>query len=115
MTGRIKRRMRIRRKVGGSAARPRMSVYRSLNNVYVQVIDDDHRTTLASASSLDEDLKDRLKDMDKKAVAREVGKLVAQRCKGLGITRVIFDRGGCKYHGRIAAVAEGARETGLDF
>jgi large subunit ribosomal protein L18 len=115
ISGRMKRKLRVRRKIRGSAARPRMSVYRSLDNVYVQVIDDDRGVTVAHANSLEEALRDRKKDMDKTAVAKEVGKLAAERCKGAGIKSVVFDRGGCKYIGRVAAVAEGAREGGLDL
>lgn len=111
----MKRQLRVRRKIRGSAMRPRMAVYRSLDNVYVQVIDDDKGVTVTYANSLEEALKERGKDMDKTAVAKEVGKLAAERCKGAGIRSVVFDRGGCRYIGRVAAVAEGAREGGLEF
>jgi len=115
IVGRLRRKMRIRKKIRGTASRPRMSVRRSLKNIYVQVIDDDRGVTLVSASSLDRELKDKTSELEKKAVAKEVGKLIGRRCKQAGITKVVFDRGGYKYHGRVAAVTDGAREEGLEF
>ena len=113
--GRIRRKARVRRRIGGEAAKPRLSVFKSLRHIYAQIVDDTRGVTLASASSLEETLKGKVKEMDKKAVAKEVGKLVAERCKGRGVKRVVFDRGGCKYTGRVAALADGAREGGLEF
>ncbi len=92
-----------------------MSVFRSLKHIYVQVIDDDRGVTLSQASSLDASLKEKSKELDKKGIAKEVGKLVAERSKSVGVKEVVFDRGGCQYMGRIAAVADGARDGGLVF
>ena len=102
---------RIRRKMSGTAARPRLNVYRSLNHIFAQVIDDSKGITLVSASSLSA----KLKTGGNVAAAKEVGKLVAERAKEKGITRVVFDRGGYLYHGRVKALAEAAREAGLQF
>jgi len=113
--GRIRRKARVRRRISGEAERPRLSVFKSLKHIYAQIVDDTAGVTLASASSIEETLKGKLKEMDKKAVAKEVGKLVAERCKGRGVKKVIFDRGGCRYTGRVAALADGAREGGLEF
>lgn len=108
--GLARRHRRVRKKVFGTPERPRLAVYRSHRHIYAQVIDDFAGRTLASASSLvDAD------GGDPKARAKEVGLAVAKRAKEAGITRVTFDRGGFKYHGRIAAVADGAREGGLEF
>lgn len=110
---RFRRKMHIRKRVEGSVERPRLSVYRSLNHIYAQVIDDVSGKTLASASTLSPELKD---GKGKKAVlAKEVGKLVAKKCQDAKIEAVVFDRNGFNYHGRVAAVAEGAREGGLKF
>lgn len=111
---RLKRHFRIRKKVTGTAQRPRLNVFRSNMNIYAQVIDDATGHTLAQASTLDAELKSmpgRL-TVDK---ARRVGELVAERAKAKGIDRVVFDRGGYRYHGRVAALADGAREKGLEF
>ena len=102
---------RLRKKVVGSAERPRLVVNRSARHVFVQIVDDSQGRTLASASTLEADL--RVFDGDKTAKAKRVGELVAERAKAAGIEAVVFDRGGNKYHGRIAAVADGAREGGL--
>jgi large subunit ribosomal protein L18 len=102
---------RIREKLSGSAERPRLNVYRSLNHIYAQVIDDQKRETIASASSLD--LK--LKTGGNVAAAKEIGKAIAERAKERGIKKVVFDRGGFLYHGRIKALADAAREGGLEF
>jgi large subunit ribosomal protein L18 len=114
--GRIRR--RIRKRVRGSSARPRLSVFRSLSHIYVQVVDDLAGRTLASASSLDPGVKPRLTDGaggGNVAGARVVGRTIAERLIDRGIRRVVFDRGGFLYHGRIRAVAEAAREAGLEF
>jgi large subunit ribosomal protein L18 len=108
---RSRRHIRVRKKVSGSATRPRLVVTRSSRHVFVQVVDDYAGHTLASASSMEADL--RGSDGDKTAKAREVGRLVATRAKDAGVEAVVFDRGGNRYHGRVAAVADGAREGGL--
>jgi large subunit ribosomal protein L18 len=111
MTAREKRHNRVRARMTGTAERPRLNVFRSLNNIYAQVIDDTKGHTLVAASTLDKEVSDAVKIEQAKAV----GKLVAERAKGAGISKVVFDRGGYLYHGRIKALAEGAREGGLDF
>jgi large subunit ribosomal protein L18 len=111
MTPRQKRHNRVRARVGGTAARPRLNVFRSLNHVYAQVIDDVEGHTMVAASTLDKDVA----EAPKTEQARAVGKLVAERARSAGINRVVFDRGGYLYHGRIKSLAEGAREGGLDF
>jgi large subunit ribosomal protein L18 len=108
-----KRHARLRKKVQGSAERPRLAVKRSSRHIVVQLIDDLAGHTLASASSLEADV--RGLDGDKKARAAAVGKLVAERAREAGVTAVVFDRGGYDYHGRIAALADAAREGGLEF
>jgi large subunit ribosomal protein L18 len=108
-----KRHARLRKKVQGSAQRPRLAVKRSSRHIVVQLIDDLAGHTLASASSLEADV--RGLDGDKKARAAAVGKLVAERAREAGVTAVVFDRGGFDYHGRIAALADAAREGGLEF
>ena len=105
--------MRVRKKVEGTPARPRLVVNRSSRHMFVQVVDDTVGKTLASASSMEDDV--RSVDGDKTAKARKVGALVAERAKAAGVEAVVFDRGGNRYHGRVAARAEGARETGLSF
>jgi large subunit ribosomal protein L18 len=95
--------------------RPRLSVHRSGRHIYAQVIDDDQGRTLAAASTLEKDLKGRLKTGADRAAASEVGKLVAERAKAAGVTVVVFDRGGYLYHGRVKALADAAREGGLEF
>jgi large subunit ribosomal protein L18 len=110
---RQRRHLRVRKRVTGSAVRPRLVVSRSARHVYVQVVDDSIGRTVASASTLVDSL--RSNDGDKTAKAREVGRLVAARAKEAGIASVVFDRGGNKYHGRVAALADGAREGGLAF
>ena len=111
--GRSRRHLRVRKKVTGTAARPRLVVSRSTRHLFVQVVDDSAGTTLASASTMEADL--RAFDGDKSAKAKKVGELVAERAKSAGIDTVVFDRGGNKYHGRVAALADGAREGGLAF
>lgn len=108
---RSRRQLRIRKRISGTAVRPRLVVNRSARHVFVQVVDDTQGLTVASASTLEADL--RAFEGDKTAKAKRVGELVAERAKAAGIEAVVFDRGGNKYHGRIAAVADGAREGGL--
>ncbi|NKX92221.1 50S ribosomal protein L18 [Sanguibacter hominis ATCC BAA-789] len=108
---RKRRHLRLRKKVAGTAVRPRLVVTRSARHITAQVVDDAVGRTLASASTLEADL--RALEGDKSAKARKVGELVAERAKAAGIDTVVFDRGGNKYHGRVAAVADGAREGGL--
>ena len=110
---RKRRHFRVRKKISGTAARPRLVITRSARHISVQVVDDTISQTLASASTMEKDV--RSSSGDKSAKAREVGKLVASRAKEAGISAVVFDRGGHKYHGRVAALADGAREGGLDF
>ena len=112
-SARSRRHLRVRKKVSGTPARPRMVVTRSARHIYVQVVDDTASHTLVSASTLDEGI--RGGDGDKKALAAKVGKLVAERASAAGIGKVVFDRGGNRYHGRIAALADAAREAGLEF
>ena len=112
---RVMRHARVRRKIGGTAERPRLSVYRSLNHVYAQVIDDSQGNTLASASSLESAVKTQQSDKSKVDVAELVGALISERAKEKGISQVVFDRGGYKYHGRVKALADAARKGGLVF
>ena len=112
---RKRRHIRVRRNVIGTAERPRLNVFRSLDEIYVQVIDDDKGHTLVSASTLENELKKKLKGKTKKEQAKLVGQAVADRAKKKGIKDVVFDRGGYKYIGRVAALADGARENGLKF
>lgn len=108
---RNRRQLRIRKRISGSAARPRLVVNRSARHVFVQVVDDTRGVTVASASTMEADL--RALEGDKTAKSKRVGELVAERAKAAGVEAVVFDRGGNRYHGRIAAVADGAREGGL--
>jgi len=108
---RLKRRRRVRSKVHGSAERPRISVFRSNRGVFAQLIDDDAGRTLAAVQWTEDELRT-LKPMEQ---ATKAGELLAQRAKGAGVEAVVFDRGGYQYHGRVAALAEGAREGGLNF
>ncbi|MEN9923806.1 MAG: hypothetical protein RIS09_1320 [Actinomycetota bacterium] len=110
---RRRRSIRIRKKISGTALRPRLVVTRSTRHVFVQVVDDTKGVTLASASTMEADI--RKLNEDKTAKSRKVGNLVASRAKAAGVSAVVFDRGGSKYTGRIAALAEGAREGGLEF
>ena len=112
---RKKRHIRIRKNISGTVERPRLNVYRSLSNIYVQIINDKTGRTLVSASSLDKDLQSQLEYGGNIEAAKAVGKLIAARAKANGIDKVVFDRGGYIYHGRIAALAEAAREAGLEF
>jgi large subunit ribosomal protein L18 len=110
---RLRRHDRLRKRVSGTPERPRLVVNRSSRHIHVQLVDDTAGRTLASASTMDASL--RAAEGDKSALARKVGALVAERAKAAGITAVVFDRGGNRYAGRIAALADGAREGGLDF
>lgn len=111
---RQKRHGRIRNRVVGNPDRPRLNVYRSLNHIYAQIIDDSKGHTLATASSLDSTLKDDKKGGNVEG-AKSVGTLIAERAKAAGVEKVVFDRGGYLYHGRVKALADAAREGGLDF
>lgn len=104
---------RIRTKISGSAARPRLAVYRSLNHIYAQIIDDGNRATLVSASTTEQSWRGRTGGNI--AAAKEIGKVIAERAKEKGIKQVVFDRGGYIYHGRVQSLAEAAREAGLEF
>lgn len=110
---RKKRHQRIRNKISGTASRPRMNIYRSLNNIYVQFIDDASGNTLCSASSMDAEIKAKCQEATKTEAAKMVGELAAQRAAKAGISEAVFDRGGYLYTGRVAQVAEGARAAGL--
>ncbi len=112
---RLRRHARVRVKVKGTTWAPRLCVFRSLNHIYAQVIDDSRRHTLASASTLELELKSVAVGKTKTAKSELVGSLVAKRALGKGINQVAFDRGGCKYHGRVKALAEAARQEGLKF
>ncbi len=112
---RLKRHQRVRNKVSGTAERPRLSVFRSLNHIYAQVIDDVKGNTLVSCSTLDKQVAEMVKDLTKKEAAKVVGQEVAKRALEKGITEVVFDRGGYIYTGRVESVADGAREAGLKF
>ncbi|MGA8180135.1 MAG: 50S ribosomal protein L18 [Desulfobacterales bacterium] len=112
---RLKRKKRIRKHLAGTQGRPRLSVFRSSKHIYAQVIDDTHGQTLVAASSLDKIVKEQPKFENKVAVASFVGKLLGERAAQKGISRVVFDRNGFLYHGRVKAVSNGAREAGLDF
>ncbi len=112
---RVIRHARVRKKISGTPDMPRLSVYRSLNHIYAQVIDDSKGVTLVSASTVDPNLKGQLAEVDKKGASKLVGKLVAERALQAGIKQVVFDRGGYVYTGRVAELAAGAREAGLDF
>ena len=112
---RVIRHARVRKKISGTPDMPRLSVYRSINHIYAQVIDDTQGITLVSASTVDPNLKGQLAEVDKKGASKLVGKLVAERALQAGIKQVVFDRGGYVYTGRVAQLAAGAREAGLDF
>lgn len=112
---RLARKTRIRKKISGTAECPRLVIFRSGRHIDCQVIDDSRGHTLAAASTLCREIRDEAKDLAKKEMARKVGALVADRCKAKGIENVVFDRDGFLYHGRVAALADGAREGGLKF
>jgi len=115
LEGRERRRARIRNKISGSEDRPRLSVFRSAKHIYAQVVDDTKGSTLASASTLSRDLKGTLEADSKTEAAKKVGALIAKMCLERKVERVVFDRNGFLYHGRIKALADAAREAGLDF
>ena len=112
---RARRHSRVRKNLDGSTQRPRLNVYRSLSGIYAQVIDDKAGHTLVSASTVDKDLREKMKGLKKAEQASLVGKTVAERAKVQGIQTVVFDRGGYRYSGRVKALADGAREGGLQF
>jgi len=112
---RVIRHARVRKKISGTPETPRLSVYRSNRHIQAQIIDDVKGVTLVAASTLDKELKGQLEEVDKKGAAKLVGKLIAERAQQAGIKDVVFDRGGYMYTGRVASVAEGAREAGLNF
>jgi large subunit ribosomal protein L18 len=113
--GRARRHLRVRKNLAGTTQRPRLSVFRSVAEIYAQVIDDASGHTLVSASSVDKELREKVKGLKKSEQAKLVGQLVAERAKSKGIAAVVFDRGGFKYIGRVKALADGAREGGLQF
>jgi len=112
---RKKRHFRLRNKVAGTVERPRLNVFRSLKHMYVQIIDDSTGTTLVAASTLDKDVREAVEYGGNISAAKAVGTAVAKKAAAKGIKQVVFDRGGYIYHGRVAALAEGAREAGLEF
>jgi large subunit ribosomal protein L18 len=112
---RIRRHTRLRKKVFGAAIRPRLAVYRSLEHIYAQVINDEQGHTVASASTVDGEIKKAIAGKTKTQEAQIVGQFIAKRAKAAGISQVVFDRGGNRYQGRIKALADAAREAGLDF
>jgi large subunit ribosomal protein L18 len=112
---RVRRHHRVRRRVEGTTERPRLAVFRSLQHIYAQVIDDTTRRTLVAASTLEPELRDEVHGKDKRAQARAIGAAIGQRARAHGIEKVVFDRGGFLYHGRVAELAKAARESGLQF
>jgi large subunit ribosomal protein L18 len=112
---RVIRHARVRKRISGTPEMPRLCVYRSLSHIYAQVIDDSKGVTLAAASTMEKAVQEQLSDIDKKGAAKLIGKLIAERATEAGIKRVVFDRGGYVYTGRVAELAAGAREAGLDF
>jgi large subunit ribosomal protein L18 len=112
---RIRRHARVRKAVFGTPERPRLSVFRSLSEIYAQLIDDVEGTTVASASTVDKELRARMKGLKKVEQAKMIGQAVAERAKAKGIESIVFDRGGFRYMGRVKALADGAREGGLKF
>jgi len=112
---RQRRRFRVRKRLRGTAERPRLSVYRSHKHVYAQLIDDASGKTIAAASSVDKDLRSDLRYGGNKDAAQQVGRVIAERAKAAGVQRVAFDRGSFQYHGRVESLAQAAREAGLEF
>ncbi|WP_152400030.1 50S ribosomal protein L18 [Paenibacillus cellulositrophicus] len=112
---RLKRHLRVRKKIEGTAERPRLNVFRSSKHIYAQLIDDVAGVTIVSASTVDKELSGSVKNGGSVEAARQVGELVAKRAKEKGHTSIVFDRGGYLYHGRIQALADAAREAGLEF
>lgn len=113
--GRKRRHQRIRNKISGTPMKPRLNVYRSLKHIYAQVIDDLSGETLVAASTVDNEIEDKIDYGGNKDAAKKVGELIAKRALEEGIEEVVFDRGGNKFHGRVKSLAEAARENGLDF
>jgi large subunit ribosomal protein L18 len=112
---RLKRHLRVRKKINGTTARPRLSVFRSSKHMYAQLIDDVNGVTIAAASTLDKELAEAIGNGGNVEAAKKVGEAIATRAKAKGVTEVVFDRGGYLYHGRIQALADAAREAGLEF
>lgn len=112
---RLKRHLRVRKKIEGTANRPRLNVYRSAKHIYAQLIDDVAGVTLASASTVDKELSESIGNGGNVEAARKVGELIAKRAESKGVKNVVFDRGGYLYHGRVQALADAAREAGLEF
>jgi large subunit ribosomal protein L18 len=112
---RLRRHVRVRKNLAGTTQRPRLNVFRSVSEIYAQVIDDSTGHTLVSASSVDKELREKVKGLKKAEQAKLVGQTVAERAKSKGIASVVFDRGGYRYFGRVKALADGAREGGLQF
>lgn len=112
---RLKRHLRVRKKIEGTTARPRLNVFRSSKHIYAQLIDDVKGVTIVSASTMDKELREQVTNGGSVESARKVGELVAKRAKEAGVSNVVFDRGGYLYHGRIQALADAAREAGLEF
>jgi large subunit ribosomal protein L18 len=112
---RLKRHLRVRKKIQGTTERPRLNIFRSSKHMYAQIIDDTNGVTLAAASTQDKELKDQVSNGGNIEAARKVGELIAQRAKEKGLVQVVFDRGGYLYHGRVQALADAAREAGLEF
>jgi len=112
---RQRRHRRLRKRVVGTAERPRLNVFRSLKHIYAQIIDDERGHTLVAASTVEPEVRDQIAGMNERAQAGVVGRVLAQRAGAAGLTKVVFDRGGYKYHGRVKALAEAAREGGLVF
>ncbi len=112
---RQRRHLRVRKRVYGTPEKPRLNVFRSLTEIYAQVIDDEAGTTMVSASTIDRDLREDISGKNKTEQAKQVGKVLAERAKSAGIKQVVFDRSGYKYIGRVKALADGAREGGLQF
>ena len=110
-----KKHRKIRKRIVGTKERPRLCVFRSSKHIYAQLIDDTEGRTLVAASTLDDALKGKIESGGNKEAAKQVGALIAEKARAKGITQVVFDRAGYKYHGRVAALAEGARENGLEF
>ena len=115
IVGRERRKLRIRRKISGTSERPRLTVFRSAKHIYAQIVDDTKGTTLLTVSTLSKDLRGDTNDKVKTDAAKLIGTAVATACKSKGIAKVVFDRNGYLYHGRVKALAEAAREAGLDF
>jgi len=112
---RLRRHKRVRRTVSGTPERPRLNVFRSLEHMYAQIIDDARGHTLASASTIEAELRDELQSLNKTEQARRVGAALAKRAQAAGVKLVVFDRGGYRYHGRVKALADASREAGLEF